>query len=133
MATKTDDRVYATGRRKNATARVWISPGDGKVTVNNKTDKDYFKRETSEMIVRQPLALVELLGKIDVWCTVKGGGLTGQAGAVKHGISRALQIYDTNLRAPLKKAGMLTRDSRKKERKKPGQPGARKRFQFSKR
>ena len=133
MAATTDNRVYATGRRKNATARVWISPGNGKVVVNNKPDKDYFKRETSEMIVRQPLVLTELIDKMDIWCTVKGGGLTGQAGAVKHGIARALQKYDTNLRSPLKKAGMLTRDPREKERKKPGQPGARKRFQFSKR
>jgi small subunit ribosomal protein S9 len=129
----TDNRVYATGRRKNATARVWISPGEGKITVNHKTDKDYFKRETSEMMVRQPLDLVELTDKIDVWCTVRGGGLAGQAGAVKHGIARALQLYDTNLRGKIKSAGMLTRDPREKERMKPGQPGARKRFQFSKR
>lgn len=133
MAENKDNRTYATGRRKNATARVWVSPGTGKVTVNKKPDKDYFKRETSEMIVRQPLVLTELADKIDIWCTVRGGGLTGQAGAVKHGIARALQKYDTNLRASLKKAGMLTRDPREKERKKPGQPGARKRFQFSKR
>jgi small subunit ribosomal protein S9 len=128
-----ENRNYATGRRKNATARVWLYPGNGNITVNKVTDKEYFKRETSEMIIRQPLVLTETLPNVDIWCTVAGGGLTGQAGAVRHGIARALQKFDDNLRSPLKKAGMLTRDSREKERKKPGQPGARKRFQFSKR
>lgn len=128
-----ENRNYATGRRKNATARVWLYPGNGNITVNKVTDKEYFKRETSEMIIRQPLVLTETMSNVDIWCTVAGGGLTGQAGAVRHGIARALQKFDDSLRPPLKKAGMLTRDSREKERKKPGQPGARKRFQFSKR
>ncbi len=128
-----ENRNYATGRRKNATARVWLYPGNGNITVNKVTDKEYFKRETSEMIIRQPLVLTETLSNVDIWCTVAGGGLTGQAGAVRHGIARALQKFNDSLRSPLKKAGMLTRDSREKERKKPGQPGARKRFQFSKR
>ncbi len=128
-----ENRNYATGRRKNATARVWLYPGNGNITVNKVTDREYFKRETSEMIIRQPLVLTETLSNVDIWCTVAGGGLTGQAGAVRHGIARALQKFNDSLRSPLKKAGMLTRDSREKERKKPGQPGARKRFQFSKR
>jgi small subunit ribosomal protein S9 len=127
------EKTYATGRRKTSTARVWIMPGNGKVVVNKRTADDYFRRPTSVMVLRQPLSATALTDKIDVWCTVKGGGLSGQAGAVRHGIARALQTYDTNLRSTLKKAGMLTRDSRAKERKKPGQPGARKRFQFSKR
>ncbi len=133
MARQVEGRYYATGRRKSATARVWITPGEGKVTVNKISATDYFKRATSEMILRQPLALTELADKMDVICTVRGGGLNGQAGAVRHGISRALEIFNPDLRAALKKAGMLTRDSREKERKKPGQPRARKRFQFSKR
>ena len=129
MQTKT----YSTGRRKTATARVWIWPGNGKITVNKQTPDGYFRRATSVMIIKQPLAKVDMVDKMDIYCTVRGGGLSGQAGAVRHGIARALQVYDTNLRGSLKKAGMLTRDSRAKERKKPGQPGARKRFQFSKR
>ncbi len=133
MASDTDNRTYATGRRKSATARVWIMPGSGVITVNKIPSKDYFRRETSEMVVREPLRLTGTLENTDIWCTVSGGGLSGQAGAVRHGIARALQILDPNLRGDLKKAGMLTRDSREKERKKPGQPGARKRFQFSKR
>lgn len=133
MADKTDNRFYATGRRKTATARVWIMPGEGKITVNKILSADYFKRKTSEMVVQEPLKLTDMADKMDVWCTVRGGGLGGQAGAVRHGIARALQIYNIDLRADLKKAGMLTRDSREKERKKPGQPGARKKFQFSKR
>ncbi|VAX23257.1 SSU ribosomal protein S9p (S16e) [hydrothermal vent metagenome] len=133
MASDTDNRTYATGRRKTATARVWIMPGSGVITVNKVPSKDYFRRDTSEMVVREPLKLTGTLENTDIWCTVCGGGLSGQAGAVRHGIARALQILDPNLRGDLKKAGMLTRDSREKERKKPGQPGARKRFQFSKR
>ncbi len=133
MTVAQDNRTYSTGRRKNSAARVWITPGTGKITVNKLSAKDYFKRETSEMIVRQPLKLTGMDEKIDVWSTVRGGGLSGQAGSLRHGIARALQVYDTALRTALKKAGMLTRDPRAKERKKPGQPGARKRFQFSKR
>ncbi len=133
MANETSRGHYATGRRKNATARVWLTSGEGKITVNKTGISEYFKRETADMIIRQPLVLTELNDKVDIWCTVKGGGLSGQAGAVRHGISRALEIYDSELRKVIKKAGMLTRDSRKKERKKPGQPGARKKFQFSKR
>jgi len=133
MAENADNRNYATGRRKNATARVWVMPGSGKVIVNKVAPRDYFKRETSEMILMQPIKLTGLAGKVDVFATVRGGGLSGQAGAVRHGIARALQIYDTALRAPLKKAGMLTRDPREKERKKPGRARARRRFQFSKR
>ncbi len=133
MANQADNRHYATGRRKTSTARVWITPGEGKVIVNKQSADAYFKRETAEMIMRQPLVTTEMNDKIDVWCTVKGGGLSGQAGAVRHGIARALEKFDPALRAVIKKAGMLTRDSREKERKKPGQPGARKRFQFSKR
>ena len=133
MANQVEGRYYATGRRKSSTARVWIMPGTGEIKVNNKPASEYFRRETSEMVVRQPLVLTGMADKIDVVCTVRGGGLSGQAGAVKHGIARALQDYDQSLRKALKKAGMITRDSRVKERKKPGQPGARKRFQFSKR
>lgn len=127
------EKIYATGRRKTSTARVWIMPGNGKVTVNKRTADEYFRRPTSVMILKQPLEATDLLARVDVWCTVAGGGLSGQAGAVRHGIARALNEFDENLRSTLKKAGMLTRDSRAKERKKPGRPGARKRFQFSKR
>ncbi|MBF0171394.1 MAG: 30S ribosomal protein S9 [Nitrospinae bacterium] len=127
------EKIYATGRRKTSTARVWIMPGNGKVTVNKRTADEYFRRPTSVMILKQPLEATHLLARVDVWCTVAGGGLSGQAGAVRHGIARALNEFDGNLRSTLKKAGMLTRDSRAKERKKPGRPGARKRFQFSKR
>lgn len=133
MANQVEGRHYATGRRKSATARVWVMPGDGKITVNKKEPLEYFKRATSENVVRKPLDVAKLAGKMDVICTVRGGGLAAQAGAVRHGISRALVEYDASLRTAIKKAGLLTRDSREKERKKPGQPGARKRFQFSKR
>ena len=126
-------RYYATGRRKSATARVWITPGAGAITVNKKKPVDYFKAESLEEIIRHPFELASLDGKMDVLCTVKGGGLSGQAQAVRHGVSKALLDYDPSLRKVIKKAGLITRDSRVKERKKPGQPGARKRFQFSKR
>jgi small subunit ribosomal protein S9 len=128
-----EQRFYATGRRKEAVARVWIQPGEGKITINDRDLHEYFGRETSKMILMQPLELVDQKGKVDVWVNVSGGGLSGQAGAIRHGISRALTKLDADLRAPLKKAGFLTRDARKVERKKYGQPGARKRFQFSKR
>lgn len=129
----TDSKVYATGRRKTSTARVWLSPGDGKIIVNKVSPDQYFKRPTSVMIMKQPLELTGLSTSVDIWLSVRGGGLSGQAGAARHGIARALQNFDQNLRAQLKKAGMITRDSRAKERMKPGRARARKRFQFSKR
>ncbi len=128
-----EDRHYATGRRKEAVAKVWIQPGDGTITVNNKELKDYFRRPTAEMIVRQPLVLTETLGAMDIRATVLGGGLSGQAGALRLGISKALTYNNPELRPTLKRAGLLTRDSRAVERKKYGRRGARKRFQFSKR
>ncbi len=123
----------ATGRRKEATARVRLTPGTGKRTANGRTMKDYLQRETLEMIIEQPLHLVNLSDKVDIRVNVAGGGLTGQAGAIRLGISRALLKYDEEFRAVLKKRGFLTRDPRMVERKKPGRPKARKRFQFSKR
>jgi len=129
----TQNCFYATGRRKNAIARVWLSPGTGNVSINKRTLEDYFGRETSRMVFRQPLELTETTGTVDVWVTVKGGGLSGQAEAIRHGVSRALLRLNGELRPSLKKAGFLRRDARKKERKKYGQRGARARFQFSKR
>ena len=123
----------ATGKRKTAIARVRIRPGSGNITVNRRTARDYFTRKSLLMVVRQPLERVELLDKIDVDANICGGGLSGQADALKHGISRALVNMESELRSPLKRSGFLTRDARKKERKKYGQPGARKRFQYSKR
>jgi len=125
--------TYATGRRKESVARVFLSPGSGQIAINDRTLEEYFGRETSRMVFRQPFELTETTGSFDVRVTVRGGGLSGQAGAIRHGVSRALVKVDPKYRAALKKAGYLTRDSRAKERKKPGQPGARKRFQFSKR
>lgn len=124
---------YATGKRKTAVARVWLFPGSGQITVNGRPADDYFTRETGRMIMRQSLELLELGDKYDVRATVAGGGLSAQAEAMRHGIARALTGEDPERRRSLKRAGFLTRDSRKKERKKYGQPGARKRFQFSKR
>ena len=124
---------YATGRRKESTARVWIMAGTGAVTVNGRKMDAYFGRETSKMILSQPFDIVEQKGKIDITVNVRGGGLSGQAGAIRHGLARALCLFNPEFRAPLKKAGMLTRDARVVERKKYGQPGARRRFQFSKR
>jgi small subunit ribosomal protein S9 len=126
-------KPYGTGKRKNAVARVFLSPGEGKVTINGREINDYFPRETLRMIVGQPFEAIEAKGKYDVAATVRGGGIAAQAEAVRHGISRALLNVDAELRPTLKKAGFLTRDARKKERKKPGQPGARKKFQYSKR
>jgi len=126
-------RSYATGKRKDAVARVWIKPGSGKVIVNGKEINTYFARPVLQMILRQPFEITNRVGEFDVNATVKGGGLSGQAGAVKHGISKALQLYDPSLRAALKAAGFLTRDSRVVERKKFGKAKARKSFQFSKR
>ena len=127
------DRFYATGRRKTSVARVWVRPGSGRIVVNRRAFEDYFPRETLRMIIAQPLQITNTLGQFDVLITVKGGGPSGQAGAVRHGISRALARYDDKLRVPLKKAGLLTRDPRMRERKKYGQPGARQKFQYSKR
>ena len=129
----TDNRTYATGKRKTAIARIWLKAGSGQVIVNEKPADEYFERETSRMIMRQPLELLEQLDKFDVWATVRGGGHSAQAEAMRHGISRALCELDPEKRTLLKRAGFLTRDARKKERKKYGQPGARKRFQYSKR
>jgi small subunit ribosomal protein S9 len=129
----TDNSVYATGKRKTAVARVWVTPGSGAVTVNKKPIDQYFERETSVMIAKQSLELLELADKYDVKAFVAGGGHSAQAEAVRHGVARALIAEDAERRRPLKRAGMLTRDSRQKERKKPGQPAARKKFQFSKR
>ncbi len=126
-------RSYATGRRKNAVARVWIKPGNGQITVNGREGKAYFARPVLQMILNQPLEVAERKNQFDIWCTVKGGGLSGQAGAVRHGLSRALTYYEPGLRPVLKKGGFLTRDSRVVERKKYGKAKARRSFQFSKR
>ena len=133
MATQQGNTWYATGRRKEATARVWLTPGDGQVVINGRTMDEYFGRETSKMIINQPLQLLEQVGKVDLKVNVTGGGLSGQAGAIRHGLSRALVAWNPDFRPPLKKGGFLTRDPRAVERKKYGQPGARRRFQFSKR
>jgi small subunit ribosomal protein S9 len=124
---------YGTGRRKTATARVFIKPGTGEITVNKRAIEDYFVNEMHRMIIRQPLQLTDSVNKFDILVNVDGGGVTGQAGAVRHGITRALIDLNPELRARLKKAGFVTRDPRGKERKKYGQKGARARFQFSKR
>ncbi|MBX9859828.1 MAG: 30S ribosomal protein S9 [Sphingomonas sp.] len=126
-------RAYATGRRKDAVARVWIKPGSGKITINGRDQQIYFARPTLRLVINQPFGVAEREGQYDVICTVKGGGLSGQAGAVKHGISQALTRYEPVLRAPVKAAGFLTRDSRTVERKKYGKAKARRSFQFSKR
>lgn len=132
---KLDDkgRAYATGRRKDAVARVWIKPGSGKVTVNGKDQADYFARQTHRLILNQPFLVADRVGQFDVICTVKGGGLSGHAGAVRHGISRALENFEPTLRGPLKKAGMMTRDDRIVERKKVGKHKARRTKQWAKR
>ncbi|MGN5374357.1 30S ribosomal protein S9 [Sphingomonas hankookensis] len=126
-------RAYATGRRKDAVARVWIKPGSGKITINGRDQEVYFARPTLRLVINQPFGVADRNGQYDVICTVKGGGLSGQAGAVKHGISQALTRYEPILRAPVKAAGFLTRDSRAVERKKYGKAKARRSFQFSKR
>jgi len=128
-----EERTYATGRRKTAVARVWLQLGSGKFLINDRDDENYFERATGRMVIRQPLEETELLGKYDVLATVRGGGSSAQAGAIRHGITRALIKIDGSLRVKLKTAGYVTRDPRKKERKKYGQRGARARFQFSKR
>lgn len=126
-------RAYATGRRKDAVARVWVKPGTGKVTVNGRDQEVYFARPTLRLIINQPFTVTEREGQYDVICTVKGGGLSGQAGAVKHGIAQALTKYEPALRSAVKREGFLTRDSRTVERKKYGRAKARRSFQFSKR
>ena len=128
-----EQKFYATGKRKTSVARVWLKPGTGEITINKRTIDDYFGRPTSKMVVRQPLELTENTGKFDISVNVFGGGPSGQAGAIKHGITKALLEADPELRASLKKAGFITRDSRIKERKKYGRRGARRSFQFSKR
>ncbi len=132
---KIDDlgRAYATGKRKNSIARVWIKPGNGKVTINGRDQEVYFARPVLRLIIRQPFEAAERVDSYDVVATVKGGGLSGQAGAVRHGISKSLTYYEPSLRAPLKAGGFMTRDSRVVERKKYGRKKARKSFQFSKR
>ena len=126
-------RAYATGRRKDAVARVWVKPGTGKITVNGRDQEIYFARPTLRLVINQPFGVTDRTGQYDVICTVKGGGLSGQAGAVKHGIAQALTKYEPALRSAVKAEGFLTRDSRTVERKKYGKAKARKSFQFSKR
>lgn len=128
-----DIQYYGTGRRKTSTARVYLRPGSGAIRVNNREFNTYFPNEALQMIIRQPLHLTETSDKFDILVNVLGGGTAGQAGAVRHGITRALLEFNADLRGTLKKAGLITRDPRQKERKKYGQKGARKRFQFSKR
>lgn len=128
-----DIQYYGTGRRKTSTARVYLRPGSGDIKVNRRSFDEYFPNEALRMIIRQPLSLTDTIGKFDILVNVDGGGTAGQAGAVRHGITRALLEFNADLRPTLKKAGLITRDPRKKERKKYGQKGARKRFQFSKR
>jgi small subunit ribosomal protein S9 len=126
-------KTYATGRRKTAVARVWLTPGEGRFMINDRSDEDYFSRPTARMVIRQALEEVALLANYDIHATVRGGGIASQAGAIRHGITRALMKVDGELRSKLKAAGYVTRDPRKKERKKYGQKAARARFQFSKR
>jgi small subunit ribosomal protein S9 len=128
-----ETQYYGTGRRKTSTARVYLRPGGGEVQINRKSFEQYFPNETLRMIIRQPLQLTETTNKFDILVNVVGGGPAGQAGAIRHGITRALMEFNTDLRPALKQAGLVTRDPRIKERKKYGQKGARKRFQFSKR
>jgi len=131
--TSSSPKFYATGKRKSAVARVWITPGSGQLTVNQRTLEQYFQRETSRMVLKQPLEMLEVADRYDIVASVAGGGLSAQAEAMRHGIARALANEDPERRRVLKRAGFLTRDAREKERKKYGRPGARKRFQFSKR
>ena len=128
-----DTTIYSTGRRKSSTARVFLAPGNGEISINGRSLDHFFGRETARMVVRQPLEVAEMLEKVDLNITVKGGGNTGQAGAIRHGIARALVVYNEELRSDMRRAGFLTRDARKVERKKVGLHKARKRPQFSKR
>jgi len=127
-----EERYYATGRRKTSVARVWVTQGSGQIKINNRSMDEYFGEAVRQQALR-PLVNLGVEGEFDVWCTVKGGGISGQAGALRHGLARALVVANEEYRKPLRKYGFLTRDSRMVERKKYGQPGARKRFQFSKR
>jgi len=127
------EQSYSTGRRKNSAARVFLRPGSGSITINKRSLEEYFGRETGRMLVRQPLETVDMTDRFDINVTVRGGGISGQAGAIRHGISRALILYDESLRAPLRSAGFVTRDDREVERKKIGLHKARKRPQYSKR
>jgi small subunit ribosomal protein S9 len=133
MYTSAKPYFYGTGRRKKSVARVRLYPGTGAITINGRDIDNYFGLETMKLIVNQPFGVTDTMGKFDIICRVNGGGFSGQAGAIRHGLARAIVAADETTRAALKKAGCMTRDSRMKERKKPGQPGARKRFQFSKR
>jgi len=126
-------KYYATGHRKNATAKIWLTPGTGNIMINDKPAAEYLGRKTLEMIIRQPLEVVEAVGKFDVFAVASGGGIAGQAGAIRHGISKAISIADPELRPTLRREGYLTRDPRCKERKKYGRKRARRGFQFSKR
>ena len=128
-----ENRYYATGKRKTSVARIWMTPGEGKIQINKRELDDYIPRETLKLLVNQPLLLTGTRGRFDFYILANGGGVSGQAGAIRHGIAKALLAYDSAFRPTLKKAGMLTRDARKKERKKYGQKGARARFQYSKR
>ncbi|RLB61794.1 MAG: 30S ribosomal protein S9 [Deltaproteobacteria bacterium] len=128
-----EQKIYATGKRKTSIARVWMKPGTGEIVINKRPIDVFFGRETSKMVIRQPLELTDNMGKFDISVNVSGGGISGQAGAIKHGITKALLEVNPELRATLKQAGFITRDSRIKERKKYGRAGARKSFQFSKR
>ncbi|MDR0549394.1 MAG: 30S ribosomal protein S9 [Deltaproteobacteria bacterium] len=127
------NRFYATGKRKTSIARVWMAPGAGQIRVNLRSIDNYFTRETLQIVATQPLTVTNTLQQFDFYILASGGGIAGQAGAVRHGIAKALQKYDANMRLSLKKAGLLTRDAREKERKKYGQKGARARYQYSKR
>ena len=129
----TEEKYYATGKRKTTVARVWLKPGEGNIEVNKRAFNNYFPRETQRMIILSPFELTNTMGQFDAYVNVKGGGISGQAGAIKHGISKALTAYNEKYRDVLKKAGFITRDPRVKERKKYGQRGARARFQYSKR
>jgi small subunit ribosomal protein S9 len=133
MSAAAVSRYYATGRRKNSIARVWMMPGSGKITINDRSEEEYFGRGVLRMIIRQPFEVTETTNKFDVIASVLGGGSSGQAGAIRHGISKALLAVDAEAKGKLRKEGLLTRDPRAKERKKYGQKGARARFQFSKR
>jgi small subunit ribosomal protein S9 len=133
MINMAEEKYYATGKRKTTVARVWLKPGGGTIEVNKRAFNDYFPRETLRMTVLQPFELTNTMGQFDVYVNVNGGGMSGQAGAIKHGISKALMTYNEKYREVLKKAGFITRDPRVKERKKYGQRGARARFQYSKR
>lgn len=128
-----EEQFYGTGKRKTSVARVWMRPGNGQITINKKPVEEYLVRESDRIMTMEPLKITDMADKFDIYVNVKGGGISGQAGAIRHGISRALILADPKLRDSVKKEGFLTRDSRMKERKKYGQPGARKRFQYSKR